>query len=287
VRSSDFGEPADADVERLRLIQGAHGRTPKSLLAWWRWLRAQPYCDHRGPQFGRVLDELLARNLEIKSVLKAILVELPVCEAIPFLESCITATLQLSDERQKAVREARTRLERLQAEAASAAAWLAQSLEELQELSERSGYDAYPFVATSSAALLIEAGRANPLFMGYLKGPIDGLNYSFDLKYWPDVPEMLRVLESQLRNHVTHIEGDDFIGHVSGSGQTDAAVVRAIEELMRGEPDPAEGDPLRLVSWGPISELTNEHLAALLSVMTMRDWNFEKVKKARQRNKAG
>jgi hypothetical protein len=153
----------------------------------------------------------------------------------------------------------RRRLKAVNAEIANAAALVAQLLTERDTLHNHSGF--YSSTHYHTLEVIDAAADHNYLFRTYLREPLGALRGQFDLKYWPSLSDVMRVIA--LDADAAIIEASDEITKAATSGPRNGladvarAIFAAIEERKSGNP----------VQLPPHFRLTDCTLATFLNCM--------------------
>jgi len=146
------------------------------------------------PIENEIIDRLLIRRTEMANVY------LEICEKLATVSSGVWIFLRLipslaaiwNPERIAKQRVARTRLETINPEIGQCAEQLTRLLLERNEIYNKSGFSAdthYHIVDVIDVA-----ASGNGHYRSFLKPKLDSLASQYDLKYWPTLPDLVRVI---------------------------------------------------------------------------------------------
>lgn len=146
------------------------------------------------PMQNVIIDRLLARQLEVQDAYRVL------CDRLSGRPAAVRAFLDLlsstaavwSPERIVKARSARGRLLAVNRAIAAQAEALAVLLDEREGLHNRSGF--YSDTHYHVVDLVEIASAGNGCFQNHVQGKLQALREQFDLKYWPQLGDMMRVL---------------------------------------------------------------------------------------------
>jgi hypothetical protein len=151
------------------------------------------------PSANTVIDRLLARQIELTDTYAELCGKL---HAWPLgLEVIIDAILRVAPfwnpERVAASRDDRSRLDVVNSKIAKASMELADLLDERERFHNHSSF--YSMTHYHIAEMIEEASFGNGYFRSHLKDKLHLLRGQFDLKYWPGIADVVRVLSRDAR----------------------------------------------------------------------------------------
>ncbi|MCD0256828.1 hypothetical protein JWH11_01250 [Xanthomonas melonis] len=213
------------------------------------------------PSESKVARTMLSRGLELRSVYQELEQSLGFdgVEWKVFLEFCVLATgAHWTPEKNIADRSARKRLDKVNEAIAGLADQLAELLEERDEINNRG-----PFSSDTlyhPVDVIDRASERNGHYQSYLKERLENL-CQFDLKYWPSLSEMVRVIatDAEIANVQSHDSRSAAMSQTSRPSVAD--FVRAIEEGI------AENQHCGLGGLPASFRLSDESIAALVNVL--------------------
>lgn len=146
------------------------------------------------PSQNVIIDRLLVRQLEVEDAYRVLWDRLSARPAAVkvFLRLLLSTAEIWTPERSVKARHARARLVEVNRAIATQAAALALLLDERERVHNHSGF----YSDTHSHVLdLVElASEANGFFQSHVREKVQVLRNQFDLKYWPQLGDMMRVL---------------------------------------------------------------------------------------------
>ncbi|MGV7206033.1 hypothetical protein [Xanthomonas citri] len=213
------------------------------------------------PSESKVARTMLSRGLELRSVYQELEQSLGFdgVEWKVFLEFCVLATgAHWTPEKNIADRSARKRLDKVNEAIAGLADQLAELLEERDEINNRG-----PFSSDTlyhPVDVIDRASERNGHYKSYLKERLENL-CQFDLKYWPSLSEMVRVIgtDAEIANVQSHDSRSAAMSQTSRPSEAD--FVRAIEEGI------AENQHCGLGGLPASFRLSDESIATLANVL--------------------
>lgn len=153
----------------------------------------------------------------------------------------------------------RARFKAVNAEIADAAALVAQLLTERDTLHNHSGF--YSNTHYHPLKVVDAAADGNYLFKSHLKQPLAALRGQFDLKYWPSLSEVMRVIARDAA--MATIEASDEVTEAATSGPR-KGLADVVKAIFAGIETRQAGLPILL----PLDfRLTDATLATLLNCM--------------------
>ncbi|MBW8375975.1 MAG: hypothetical protein K0M59_18565 [Stenotrophomonas sp.] len=213
------------------------------------------------PSESKVARNMISRGLELRSVYQELEQSLGFggIEWKIFLEFCVLATgAHWTPEKSIADRAARKRLDKVNEAIADLADQLAELLDERDEINNRG-----PF---SSATLhhpvevIDRACQRNGHYQSFLKERLESL-CQFDLKYWPSLSEMVRVIGADAEKADVQSHDPRSAAMSQTSRPSVADFVRAIEEGI------AENQHSGLGGLPASFRLSDESIATLANVL--------------------
>ncbi|WP_115553717.1 hypothetical protein [Xanthomonas arboricola] len=235
------------------------------------------------PSESKVARTMLNRGLELRSIYQELEQSLGFdgIEWKVFLEFCVLATgAHWTPEKNIADRSARKRLDKVNEAIAGVADQLAELLEEREQINNRG-----PFSSDTlyhPVEVIDRASERNGHYKSYLKEKLKNL-CQFDLKYWPSLSEMVRVIgnDAEKANVQSHDSRSAAMSQTSRPSVAD--FVRAIEEGI------AENQHCGLGGLPASFRLSDESIATLANVLlnlpaeSAKDAKY--VKNIRERDK--
>lgn len=153
------------------------------------------YAEHKIlPSEIAIIDRLLARSLELTGAYQEVYDKLH--ERSHGISECLGVVTNTAafwnPDRTSTARDKRQRLEAVNARIALVGHELASLLRERSELHNTSGFssDTHYHIAR----VVEETSAGNHYFSSYLKQPLAQLRSQFDLKYWPDLEDIIETL---------------------------------------------------------------------------------------------
>lgn len=206
----------------------------------------------------RIIDRLLGRRLELVEAYAEIHAKLHTRpHGIKSMLGIVTNVAAFwSPEKVATARGARNRLNELNREIATLAMDLAGLLEERSEISNNSGFASkthYHVVDVINAA-----SSDNGFYRWHLREELKPLSARYDLKYWPQLAEVVKVIGQDAEFAVTRATDPLTKAATTGSRGSRADFFKALFELMR---EHGEGIPAPLPRNFRLSDSTLASLA--------------------------
>jgi len=193
------------------------------------------------PSENRIIDRLLARRLELVEAYAEIHEKLHARpHGIETMLGIVTNVAAFwNPERVAEARSARTRLAEVNREIAEMAMDLAGLLEERSEISNSSGFASathYQIVDVIDAAC-----SENYHYRWHLKGELKPLSARYDLKYWPNLAEIVRVIGQDADYADTEATAPLTRAAATGSRGSRADFFKALFELIKEKDTASHG----------------------------------------------
>lgn len=189
------------------------------------------------PSENRIIDRLLARRLELVDAYAEIHEKLHArAYGIKTILGIVTNVAAFwNPERVADARDARTRLEEVNREIAELAMDLARLLEERTEIGNTSGFASdthYHIVDVIDAA-----SSENGFYLSHLKDELKSLSSRYDLKYWPSLEEVVRVIGKDADDAGTRATDPLTRAATTGSRGSRADFFKALFQLIKENGD--------------------------------------------------
>lgn len=141
-----------------------------------------------------IIDRMLERHLELAEAYDEIYTELRgnSTSLFMFFDALLCITDQWSPEKVAESRAGRNDLKRVNSKIAKVAEELATLLDERESLNNHSGF--YSDTHYDICQVIEDASAGNGFFNSQLKKPLSALKYQFDMKYWPNLAQCIRII---------------------------------------------------------------------------------------------
>ena len=146
----------------------------------------------------KIIDRLLIKSLEMAEVYTEIFEKLAGNSLKCLMQTLLSTGAFWHPEANRKAREQRQLLIEINQDIAAKSSELSDLIKKRSDLNNRSGFSSNTHYSIGNVVL--EASKSNNLFQMYVKDQLTCLLYQFDLKYWPEITDVIDELANNAQS---------------------------------------------------------------------------------------